>query len=287
VIIVTGSAGFVGKALVASLMSDEKMVVGYDKRTGVDLASDHPLHALLFDISPMCIVHLASSVSSPGSITNPEQTFRDTVTTTVNVMKYAAQTKTPVILTSSVKARDGRTPYGAAKVMAETWAIEMAKLHDIPLVINRPGTIYGPGQEGSTESGWIAWFLKAAKEDLEVTISGNGEQVRDLLHVDDYVKLLRLQIDDVWAREPSGANDNSVPRFPTYGVHVGANPPSIWDVGGGRENATSVKMMAERLRLKYKFGPERYGDAWQYIGHNRVPGWKPTTRWESLGEFNP
>ena len=285
-IIITGSAGFVGKALYSSLASadligDAPTVVGYDKKIGVDLAEDQPLHALLFDLDPHCIVHLASSVSTLGSIRKPEQTFRDTVMTTVNVMKYAAMHQTPVILTSSVKARDGKTPYGAAKVMAETWAMEMAEAFDIPLVINRPGTIYGPGQEGSEESGWVSWFLQAKAEGRKVFISGNGEQTRDLLHVDDYVRLLRLQIDDIRQKRVTDTHvDLRHKEFRTYDFRVGANPPSIWDVGGGKSNEISVKAFAEFLGLEYSLGPARYGDAWRYVGKNRVPGWEPKIRWD-------
>jgi len=287
-IIVTGSAGFIGKALYASLATDDVGVVGYDKKTGVDLADfENPLlGVLLSSVSPTCIVHLASSVSTPRSIAHPEETFRDTVMTTVMVMKAAAGGKTPVILTSSVKARDGRTPYGAAKVMAETWAMEMANVHQIPLVINRPGTVYGQGQEGSAESGWVAHFLKAKAQDDEVVINGSGEQVRDLLHVDDYVRLLRAQIDDIRPRQVTESHvDLRYKEFPTYDFRVGANPPSIWDVGGGRKNEVTVKQMAEHLGLRYTHGPERYGDAWRYVGKNRVPGWSPRIDWRESGMF--
>lgn len=286
-IIITGSAGFVGKALYSDLLTDEVSVIGFDKKIGVDLASDHPLiETMLTSPSPRCLVHLASSLSTPGSIARPEQTFRDTVMTTVTVMTAAASLGTPVILTSSVKARDGRTPYGAAKQMAEIWAMEMARVFDIPLVINRPGTIYGQGQEGSAESGWISWFLKARADGIKVTISGDGTQVRDLLHVDDYVRLLRKQIDDISPKRlETGHVDARRKEFRTYDFRGGANPPTIWDVGGGEKNAVSVLDMADHLGLEYEFGPARYGDSMRYVARSQVPGWAPTTNWVAHPEF--
>jgi CDP-paratose 2-epimerase len=92
---------------------------------------------------------------------------------------------------------------------------------------------------------------------LPVTISGDGSQVRDLLHVGDYVRLLVMQVE----------------LFPVF------DTGNIWDVGGGIENAVSVKQIADHLGLSYHFGPSRYGDAMTYIGENRVPGWEPTVKW--------
>jgi len=81
--------------------------------------------------------------------------------------------------------------------------------------------------------------------------------VRDLLWVLDYCELLEAQMLDLW----------------TYAGHT-------WDVGGGRENAVSVKEMADHLELDYEFGPPRTGDAQTYIGENICPTWKPTTSWK-------
>ena len=253
--LVTGSAGFVGTHLVFALNKQGHEVVGADRKTGQNLADWAMADAVMaggFDV----VFHLASSCSTPGSIERPLETFEDTVVTAVNVLEAARLRHIPVILTSSVKARDGETPYGAAKCMVETWAREVRSMYGLPIVINRPGTIYGPGQEGSEESGWIAWFCKARRDGLQVTINGDGEQVRDLLHVDDYVRLMLLQ-----AR------------------HIDQFDGRVWDVGGGDENAVSVNQIVRHLGLEHVHGPSRPGDASVYIGYNDVPGWKPEVRW--------
>jgi CDP-paratose 2-epimerase len=156
------------------------------------------------------------------------------------------------------------TPYGTAKRMAEAWAIEYERAYGLPVVINRPGTIYGPGQEGSPESGWIAWFLKAKKQGLKVTINGDGHQVRDLLYVYDYCGLIMRQIEDLASYAGRGR---------------------IWDVGGGTQNIVSVLEMADYLGLDYEFGPPRDGDADAYVGINDTPTWGPTTYWKDTEMF--
>jgi CDP-paratose 2-epimerase len=261
-ILVTGHLGFVGQNLCRYWEQSGRQytVYGADKRMEemyADLSNEDVAIALIKQASPDIIVHLASSVSTPGSLERPMETFRDTVRAGVNVLEGARETGTPVILTSSVKARDGMTPYGASKVMVEVWAEEYMESYGLPIVVNRPGTIYGPGQEGSPESGWIAWFSKARAMDLEVTINGDGSQVRDLLYVEDYCHLITHQIEE-------------------FGIYAG----QVWDVGGGPRNAVSVKEMADYMGLNYKYGPRRKGDADTYIGENKTPTWEPQTYWK-------
>lgn len=263
-VLVTGSTGFVGRHVMRDFLDRGWRVHGVDKTTGDDLSYPEIARHAVNYFEPDVIVHLASSCSTPGSVERPYQTFRDTVLTAVHILEAARPRKTPVILTSSVKARDGQTPYGAAKRMAELWAQEYRSAYSMPVVINRPGTIYGPGQEGSPESGWIAWFLKAKAEGLPVVVNGDGLQTRDLLYVSDYVDLLALQ-----AHDPA--------------LYDGLD--RVFDVGGGSANAVSVIDMVRYLDLDYSYGPGRYGDARSYVGHNQVPGWEPKTFWKETAEF--
>ena len=261
-VLVTGSAGFVGSNLVDALRSRGDSVLLADRQTGQDLTkpdNDYMSLALLRAGYPDVVIHLASTCSTPGSVKQPMRTFEDTVVTAARVLDAARIHQTPVILTSSVKARDGMTPYGAAKRMVELWAKEYEAAYDLPLVINRPGTIYGPGQEGSLESGWIAWFCKRRDEGMPVVLNNGGYQVRDLLHVNDYVRLLIMQA-------------NNIARY--------CGP--IWDVGGGPENIVTVREMADYLGLDHTDGPPRHGDADIYVGINSVPGWEPQISWRDV-----
>lgn len=262
-VLVTGSSGFVGKHMVKSLVAHGDDVIACDKALGPDYDLAVMANAERAMRAADVVVHLASSCSTPGSVRDPLTTFTDTVLTAVNVLEVARVHKTPVIITSSVKARDGMTPYGAAKRMVELWALEYRSAYDMEVVINRPGTIYGPGQEGSPESGWIAWFMEAKRTGQRVTINGDGRQVRDLLHVYDYVELLMLQVKNL-ARYDTG---------------------HIYDVGGGQQNAVSVNDIVHQLGLEYEYGPERYGDAREYIALNDVPKWNPLIYWRDSGMF--
>lgn len=261
-VLVSGAAGFIGKHTVAGLKAACHETIGLDKREGADELVDL---SLLTDNTPGlmaevyeadAIVHLAATCSTPGSILDPITTFRDTVTTAVTMLEVARRRKVPIVVVSSVKARDGKTPYGAAKRMVETWAEEYRSAYDVPVIIVRPGTVYGRGQEGSPESGWIAWFLEAKRTNQRVVVNGDGSQSRDLLHVSDLVELFVKMVED-----------------PRPYLH------RTWDVGGGVKNVVTVEQMAQWLGLDYTLGPPRYGDADSYLGINDTPHWEPHVRW--------
>jgi hypothetical protein len=52
--------------------------------------------------------------------------------------------------------------------------------------------IYGPHQCGTEDQGWVAHFLIKALKGEPITIYGDGEQVRDILYVDDLVDAFLL-----------------------------------------------------------------------------------------------
>lgn len=281
-VLVTGSEGFVGKHLVKAINDAGHVAWGVDKSDPgwnrpyaltADLADPQAIDKITY-MKPDIIVHLASTCSTLGSVLRPDETFRDAVITNGHMLEAARRLNVPYLLTTSVKARDGLTPYGAAKRMNELWAIEHARAYGMTVVINRPGTIYGPGQEGSLESGWIAWFMKAKREGLPVTIYGDGSQRRDLLHVSDYVALLMQQIEnplrDAWYEN----------RDPKYQIN---------DVGGGMMNQVTVEEVAEYLGLEHVHGHPRFGDVQVYTGMNNGL-WQPKVRWresEVFQEFVP
>src|SRR3954468_12385898 len=110
-----------------------------------------------------------------------------------------------------------RTLYGATKLAAEHLLAE----YDVPWVVNRCGVIAGPWQMGKVDQGvFTHWALshRFGRPLAYVGFGGTGHQVRDLLHVDDVVDLVGLQLED--PRGWHGATHN---------------------VGGGRDGSLSLR----------------------------------------------
>jgi CDP-paratose 2-epimerase len=122
--------------------------------------------------------------------------------------------------------------------------------------------IAGPRQFGNEDQGWVAHFLYSALRDATVTIYGDGLQVRDVLDVHDLMRAFEL------LRE----------KLP-------ATSGSVYNIGGGPQNAESLLGVVERIRaltgkrLDYTKAPSRPGDQQIYVSDftklSKDTGWKP------------
>jgi CDP-paratose 2-epimerase len=92
-------------------------------------------------------------------------------------------------------ALDFHSPYGCSKGAADQYAIDFARIYGLRSSSFRQSCIYGERQFGIEDQGWVAWFAIAAILGRPLTIFGNGQQVRDLLHVDDLVTAYELGLD--------------------------------------------------------------------------------------------
>src|SRR3954470_4808978 len=90
-----------------------------------------------------------------------------------------------------------RTLYGATKLAAEHLVTDYAAVLQLPTVINRCGVIAGPWQMGKVDQGVFTYWVLAhqMRRPLQyIGYGGLGKQVRDLIHVDDVVALIDLQV---------------------------------------------------------------------------------------------
>jgi len=90
-----------------------------------------------------------------------------------------------------------RSFYGTTKLSTELLIQEYASFYNLSSAITRFGVIAGPRQMGKTDQGVVTlWMAKHYwKQSLKyIGYEGKGKQVRDILHVDDLVKLIDIQI---------------------------------------------------------------------------------------------
>lgn len=113
-----------------------------------------------------------------------------------------------------------RTLYGATKLASELLIEEYRNAYDIQAIINRCGVLTGPWQMGKVDQGVFVLWVAAhyfGKPLSYIGYGGKGKQVRDLLHIDDLLNLVKYQLDNF--SELDG---------------------DILNVGGGRENSLSL-----------------------------------------------
>lgn len=93
-----------------------------------------------------------------------------------------------------------RTLYGTTKLAAELLIDEYRAGFGLHAVIDRCGVIAGPWQMGKVDQGvFTHWMLSHhfRKSLRYIGYGGSGKQVRDLIHIEDLVELVRDQLSDL------------------------------------------------------------------------------------------
>lgn len=164
------------------------------------------------------------------------------------------------------------SPYGCSKGAADQYMLDYARMFGLRTVVFRHSSMYGGRQFATYDQGWIGWFCQKAIEakrcdsqgkDLErFTISGNGKQVRDALHVEDIIQL-----------------------YITASKHIELINGIAFNIGGGTENSVSLLELFGilnsllGLKLEYSTSPWRSSDQKVFIADiaraTQHIGWKP------------
>jgi len=93
-----------------------------------------------------------------------------------------------------------RSMYGATKLAVEILLREFVALYKMPTLINRCGVLAGPWQMGKVDQGVATLWVMSHLFDRPlryIGFGGQGKQVRDMLHIDDFCRLLLLQLADL------------------------------------------------------------------------------------------
>lgn len=245
-ILVTGGAGFIGSHVSKALLQQGHEVVVVDdlssgKRSNVPAGAQfvegdiRVIANLPVPEKIDAVFHLAAQIDVRVGVSNPMLDASVNVKGTVAVLDYAVKAgakkfvftssggaiygPSDVIPTPETADCQSSSPYGVAKWCGEQYVHLFGRMYALPHVILRYSNVYGPGQEGSRESGVIAIFTRLAASGQPLTIFGDGSKTRDFVYVDDVV----------------AANLKAL----TYGEN------GVFNIGTGKE--TSIKAMAETL----------------------------------------
>jgi len=159
-----------------------------------------------------------------------------------------------------------KTIYGLTKLSSEMFIEEFSYAYGIKYIINRCGVISGPLQFGKQDQGFLSlWIWKHLnKKNLSyIGYGGFGNQIRDVLHVNDLCKLIEIQI-----KKFTKINNQ------------------IYTVGGSKKSFTSLKNLTricEKItnnKIKFKkISKTSIYDIPYYISDNKkiskIYGWKP------------
>lgn len=265
-----------------------------------DIRNQNDITRVIQAFMPDAIFHLAGQVAMTTSIANPRMDFDINVVGTFNLLEAVRQyTPNATVVYSSTNKVYGdleqysyvetdtryqcvehpngideqtqlsfHSPYGCSKGAADQYMLDYARIFGLNAVVFRHSSMYGGRQFATYDQGWVGWFCQKAIESSRgllieaFTISGNGKQVRDVLHADDMKRLYMAAIN-----------------------YIDSAKGQAFNVGGGIENSLSLLELFALLeqiasvKLSYTKLPVRESDQRVFVSDlakaKRLLNWQP------------
>jgi UDP-glucose 4-epimerase len=209
-VLLTGGSGFIGRHLLARLSasgaeihSTTRGAAGPAELPGtwhsLDLADAVAVEALVAEVRPEVVFHLASHVAGSRDISLVWPTFRDNLASTVALMTALIKVGScrRFVQAGSLEEPDDpfaapASPYAAAKAGASLYARMFHQLYGLPVVKARIFMVYGPGRQD--EKKLVPYTIRCLLRG-EVPGFSSGVRPVDWVYVDDVAEgLLRLAV---------------------------------------------------------------------------------------------
>ena len=227
-ILISGGAGFIGSHLFENLIIKDNYIIiidnfndyysgkeenieeitkNYEKFKDFDLIRGDLLNKSVFeeincDID--IIFHLAAQPGVRYSIEHAGKITNNNIISTLNILEYADKNNVKKVIYSSSSSVYGNpiytpvdeehpknpiSPYAVSKLCGEMYVDYFFREYNLPTSSLRFYTVYGP--RGRPDMA-IRKFLNLIFQDKEITIYGDGEQLRDFTYISDIVNGLIL-----------------------------------------------------------------------------------------------
>jgi UDP-glucose 4-epimerase len=287
-ILVTGGAGFIGSHVVDAYVTAGHDVAIIDNfSTGneanlnpearlfrVDLRDQPEVEKAIASFRPEIVNHHAAQAEVPRSVADPAFDAQVNLIGGIHLIKASADHGVAKVIFSStggalygepdvVPADEDHpirplSPYGTSKFCFEQYLGTFKRTFHLEYTVLRYANIYGPRQDFQSEEGRvIAIFASRMLAGKPITIDGDGEQSRDMLHVGDVAT----------------ANLAALERGPEGTFHVSTGT-------GVTVNELCRKLaILTDYKLEPGHGPSRKGDVYRIVLDNsrarQVLGWEP------------
>lgn len=260
----------------------------------IDVRNLKEVERVIAGVRPDVVLHLAAQVAVTTSVENPREDFEINALGTFNIIDTVRRFSPETFFINAstnkvygkmedvgVEERNGRyeykdlpqgvdenqpldfhSPYGCSKGVADQYSIDYQRIYGLSTVTFRQSCIYGTRQFGIEDQGWVAWFTIASVLGKQITIYGDGKQIRDVLHVEDLVRAYEAAIH---AR-------NSIKG-------------QAFNIGGGPGNTMSLLELLSYLedelgrKIEVKWGDWRPGDQPVFVCNidkaKKLLGWSP------------
>lgn len=252
--LVTGHLGYIGSKVYATLKEQGHEVLGIDYRDDprYDVSkilkedTDGRFHPVYESFKPEYIFHLACIPRVEYSVEYPVATMINNVIQTSHILNFARKVGTKRVIYSGSASVEGNgdgpeSPYGLQKLISEMECKLYSKLYGVDTVTLRYFNVYSPCQKANDAYATaIANWMHFIKEGRIPFITGNGEQRRDMVHLEDIVSA------NIFAMEYEGEFDGA-----NYNVGTGDNISL---------NEVKEIVLKYHPQVQFEYRPPRAGD---------------------------
>lgn len=290
-ILITGGAGFMGRWTAKNLLDKghkiwilDNLSNGFEKNieefkdklqsfTAGDIKDEKALEKLFENNFDICI-HFAAAIDVQDSIDNPEKNFNDNCIGTFNVLEQCRKHNTKIIFISSAlvykTAEPGQKiteehpllascPYTANKINGENLVMAYFKTYNLPAVILRPFSIYGPYQRSDSEGGVMSIFINKKLKGQPLLVFGDGGQGRDFFYIEDCAEFVaRASLSDNAIGQIFNAGFGEEVKINDLAKKIAGNEAEIKFVAHHHPHAEVMSMCADSNKAE------------------KVLDWKPT-----------
>jgi CDP-paratose 2-epimerase len=264
-----------------------------------DIRNSNDVESLVCLSKPDVIYHLAGQVAMTTSIADPRKDFQVNTLGSFNLLDAVRlhSPGTTLVYSSTNKvygdleqfkyreaetryeciekpngfdetvSLDFHSPYGVSKGSADQYMLDFSRIYGLKTIVFRHSSMFGGRQFATYDQGWVGWFasqvkLQQREPSARFTVSGNGKQVRDILHARDCIDLYLMapQFSDIM-----------------YG--------QAFNVGGGIERSMSIIELLDKLgqiagiTVRHDFVEARISDQRVFVADStklkKLIGWTP------------
>ena len=219
-IVVTGSCGFLGSRIVASLRERGDEVIGIHARAScesrettscLDIHYGSPVEVEPALKNTDILIHLAGTSTPFESMQNPKVAIMQDLIPSLALFESAVETKVRKILFASTggamygnlvsgyKAKESdlaipSSPYGNIKLLLEKYLDEITRDSETSHISLRLSNAYGPGQLARPNFGVIPNFISQIEAGEPLSVRAK-ESTRDYIFVDDVISAFKSALE--------------------------------------------------------------------------------------------